>query len=382
MYYIVTLQSPRHKQMSLEDLLFSPEDSVFQTVYYNTTANTRVFEVESISSELRNKTPISYLKSKLRDFNEKTAELRTVPREQLYYSFKIPKRTGGLRQIDAPIDSLKEALNELKDIFEQDFHAMYHTSAHAYIKQRGILTAIKRHQKNESKWFGKFDLHNFFGSTTPEFVTKMFSMIYPFCEVMKDAEGRELFNTAISLCFLHGGLPQGTPISPMITNIMMIPIDYKLFNSLHNEENTFVYTRYADDMLISSRWDFEINKVQERIKSVFSEFSAPFSLNEKKTRYGSSSGSNWNLGVMLNKDNQITVGWREKKHFQTMLRTYAMDKKNNKDWSYHDVKVLEGKLNYYKMVEGDTITRIVSYVSEKTGFNIVDGIKTDLRTVN
>ena len=87
MYYIVTLQSPRHKQMSLEDLLFSPEDSVFQTVYYNTTANTRVFEVESISSELRNKTPISYLKSKLRDFNEKTAELRTVPREQLYYSF-------------------------------------------------------------------------------------------------------------------------------------------------------------------------------------------------------------------------------------------------------------------------------------------------------
>ena len=113
MYYIVTLQSPRHKQMSLEDLLFSPEDSVFQTVYYNTTANTRVFEVESISSELRNKTPISYLKSKLRDFNEKTAELRTVPREQLYYSFKIPKRTGGLRQIDAPIDSLKEALNEL-----------------------------------------------------------------------------------------------------------------------------------------------------------------------------------------------------------------------------------------------------------------------------
>lgn len=68
---------------------------------------------------------------------------------------------------------------------------------------------------------------------------------------MKDAEGRELFNTAISLCFLHGGLPQGTPISPMITNIMMIPIDYKLFNSLHDEESTFVYTRYADDMLIS-----------------------------------------------------------------------------------------------------------------------------------
>lgn len=379
MYYVVTRQNPRHRQMSLEELLFSPEESNIQTTYYNTTGNTRVYEVEQISSELRNKTPVLYLKSKLRAFCEKTTELRNIPREQLYYSFKIPKRSGGLRQIDAPVDSLKDALNELKDIFENDFKAMYHTSAHAYIKQRGVLTAIKRHQKNESKWFGKFDLHDFFGSTTQEFVTRMFSMIYPFCEVMRSSDGRELFSAAISLCFLHGGLPQGTPISPMITNIMMIPIDYKLFNSLHNEENTFVYTRYADDMLISSRWDFDINKVQKKIKNIFAEFSAPFTLNEKKTRYGSSSGSNWNLGVMLNKDNQITIGWREKKHFQTMLRTYAMDRANNKRWGYHDVKVLEGKINYYKMVEGDTITKIISYISNKTNFDIIKGIKSDLK---
>lgn len=379
MYYIVTRQSPRHRQMSLEELLFSPIDKKAQTVYYNTEGNTRVYEVEQIGDELQRKTQVLYLKSRLKQFCEKTAELRSVPREQLYYSFKIPKKSGGLRQIDAPVDSLKDALNELKDIFENDFNVMYHTSAHAYIKQRGVLTAIKRHQRNESKWFGKFDLHDFFGSTTKEFVTKMFSMIYPFCEVMRDAEGRDLFDTAISLCFLHGGLPQGTPISPMITNIMMIPIDYKLFNSLHNDENTLIYTRYADDMLISSRRNFDINEVQKKIKSVFEEFSAPFSLNEKKTRYGSSSGSNWNLGVMLNKDNQITIGWREKKHFQTMLRTYAMDRVNNKRWDYHDVKVLEGKINYYKMIEGDTVVRIISYISDKTNFDIIKGIKSDLR---
>ena len=147
-----------------------------------------------------------------------------------------------------------EALRKLKIIFEEDFHALYHTSAFAYIKNRCTVDAVKRHQANESKWFGKFDLSNFFGNTTMDFVLQQFAMIFPFSEVMKTERGKSALRTALELAFLNGGLPQGTPISPTITNIMMIPIDFKLSNGFRNfNDQSFVYTRYADDFIVSSR---------------------------------------------------------------------------------------------------------------------------------
>lgn len=48
-----------------------------------------------------------------------------------------------------------DALRRLKTMLEEDFHVLYHTSAFAYIKKRCTVDAVKRHQKNESKWFGK-----------------------------------------------------------------------------------------------------------------------------------------------------------------------------------------------------------------------------------
>ncbi len=207
------------------------------------------------------------------------------------------------RRIDAPKDELKGVLYRLKSIFEDQFGALYHTSAFAYIKNRSTLDAVKRHQSNESKWFGKYDLANFFGSTTVDFIMRMFSMIFPFSEVVKYSIGKDELQKALSLCVLKGVLPQGTPISPLITNIMMIPIDHKLSNGLRNfHSQQFVYTRYADDFLISSKCDFDFREVEHFLSDTLDEFGAPFTIKSEKTRYGSSAGSNWNLGVMLNKD--------------------------------------------------------------------------------
>ena len=105
----------------------------------------------------------------------------------------------------------------------------YHTAAFAYVKKRSTVDAVKRHQKNSSKWFAKLDLHDFFGSTTLDYAISMFSMVFPFSEIVKEPQGEEALRTAMSLAFLNGGLPQGTPISPLITNVMMIPVDFKVW---------------------------------------------------------------------------------------------------------------------------------------------------------
>lgn len=464
MVYVVTKQSPKYRQMTLEELLF---DNNFKPVMIsNDPTTTRTYELESVGSNIRNRVNLAGMISALADFNTRFEKLHSVDKKTLYYTFYTAKKGKGMpnvfkkifssqkkyvncdshevcsgiaqrifdltsnhkeevhdelfkttetsvldflsskgfdvskidfkeiisdsfRKIDAPDSELKTALTLLKNIFETDFGVLYHTSAFAYIKNRNTVSAIKKHQSNESRWFGKFDLSNFFGSTTIDFVMKQFSMIFPFSEIMAYESGENQLRKALELAFLNGGLPQGTPISPIITNVMMIPIDYKLANgfksfkksdaSTEDKSDFLVYTRYADDFLVSSKYNFDYKEVENYIVKTLALFDAPFTIKSEKTRYGSSAGSNWNLGVMLNKDNKITVGYKKKRQFQAMLASYVMDKKNGKQWSKNDVLAMDGFRNYYKMVEGDVIDNIVNHVGKKFGVNIVDMIKDDLK---
>ncbi len=378
MIYITVRQSPIYHQMTLEEFLFQEYQRT--AVINDNTSNTRTYAVERVSERFTQNLDVEHLINKLEQFNQSTASLCEKDRISLYETFYIPKKSGGLRQINAPKPELMDALRRLKTIFEEDFHALYHTSAFAYVKKRSTVDAVKRHQKNESKWFGKLDLHDFFGSTNIEFVMSMFSMVFPFSEVVKTPAGQEALRKALELAFLNGGLPQGTPISPLITNIMMIPVDFILTKEFRShEEQRFVYTRYADDFIISSKFDFDVHAVEKTVVDTLASFAAPFTINASKTRYGSSAGRNWNLGVMLNKDNEITVGHKNKRRLQSMLHNYITDKQNSVEWDKSDIQTMQGLISYYRMVEEENIDAIIKHINEKMGVNVMQLIKEDLR---
>ena len=378
MVYITVMQSPIYHQMTLEEFLF--QNFQAPTILNTNVSNTRTYAYETVSEHFTSRIDTDALIRKLVRFNEQTEALRTQERSTLYETFHIPKKSGGLRRIDAPKPELMNALRNLKTIFEEDFHALYHTSAFAYVKNRCTVDAVKRHQKNNSKWFGKLDLHDFFGSTTLDYVIKMFSMVFPFSEIVKFPNGEAELRKALDLAFLNGGLPQGTPLSPLITNVMMIPVDYKLANAFRDfDKQRFIYTRYADDFIISSKVDFDVHRVEKLVVDTLHEFGAPFTINESKTRYGSSAGRNWNLGVMLNKDNEITVGHKKKRQFQSMLYNYVTDKRKGISWPREDIQTMQGLHSYYRMVEPETIDAIVKHTNEKMETDVLRLIKDDLR---
>ena len=371
----ITIPVVKDYQISFDDIL----NGISQLDY-----NKKQRDTNDTRTVFRDRTPdrlvsaerFAELIDALHAFNERYANIIEVEDKMPFYrSFKIPKKSGGLRPIDAPLPELKAAQYELKYLFESKFFASHHTCAFAYIKKRNPLEAVKRHQENKSKWFLKLDFHNFFGSTTPEFVMSMLSKIYPFNEVVRSQEGRDALRKALSICFLKGGLPQGTPISPMLTNLMMIPIDHEIVKYARATSPHLCYSRYADDIQLSSDLSFKWSEVQDHILDILNVFGAPFTLNKEKTRYGSSAGRNWNLGVMLNKDNEITIGHQKKKVFKAMLFQFCTDYIKQTPWSVEDVQHLQGLKAYYEMVEKDKIREIVATYSAKTGVDIDAAIK-------
>lgn len=377
-FYITITQPPKSHQITLEDIL-TKELPVY-CFQQPTGENYTLTRVANFVSErtLANANIDSAIQ-KIYDFNAMYKGLFEQPRESLYHTFYIPKKSGGLRRIDEPNPELMSALRRLKEILENDFHAMHHTAAFAYVRGRSTINSLERHQRNHSNWFLKTDFSNFFGSTTLDFTLSMLQIIFPFNYVHdRHPIAWEALAKALSLGFLNGGLPQGTPLSPALTNLVMIPIDHRLRNDLIKRKERFMYTRYADDILISSRRNFTYSEIVKYIDEVLAEFHAPFRIKAEKTRYGSSAGANWNLGVMLNKDGNITIGWRKKKQFHAMVHNFITDFINDKHWELSDVQTFSGLLSYYYMVEPSYMQGFLEHVRTKYNVDLRKLIKIEL----
>jgi len=275
---------------------------------------------------------------------------------EMYDVFQIPKRSGGMRTIKAPHDDLKSLQTNAKIVIEKALQVHPHNAAWAYREKRSIKGAIQLHQKNESEFFLKLDIKNFFDNCHPEFVKATLSKIFPFCHAPN------LLDPIITLATLDNGLPQGTPLSPTLTNLIMVPFDHYL--SMYAKRHGMVYTRYADDLLISSKNSFEFQKVVTYIEKLFVRFQYPFELKQDKTRYGTRHGRNWNLGLMLNKDNQITLGHETKRKLKVVLHKIVQKELPAKD------PATIGMFAYLRQIEPDYYNGLNNYAYMKYGRGI------------
>ena len=294
--------------------------------------------------------------------------------EEQYEEFPIPKKSGGLRMISAPNDKFKAALKTVQAIFKTHIRCLPHNAAYAYVENTSRKDAIEKHQKNGSNWFLKIDLTDFFPNCTEDFIYNQLTQLYPFYYF--DERALEDLKQVIKICCLHGSLPQGSPMSPLLTNLVMVSYDYNLKQFLKNiAENNYCYTRYADDILISNKSDFNFQELITYLKQILS----PFQIKDEKTRYGSKAGSNWNLGLMLNKDNSITLGHEKKKTLNAMLNNFLRDFKTNIKWPRQDVYILQGQLGQLKHIEPDYYNHIIRKYENKYQIDYKKAISISLK---
>lgn len=303
----------------------------------------------------------------------------------MYYKFKIPKAKGGFRDITAPKDMpaimFTDLQNQLATCFatENNF-ATAHDNAYAYIKHRWCKPAVEKHQNNNSEYFAHFDIESFFTNTTFEFAMHALSMVYPYGAFMENKADKELFSKLMSIAFINNGLPQGTQVSPILTNIIMIPFDYLMYKIVNNYRETeeseirsLVYTRYADDLIISSDNRFNVKSLELLIEGAFTELGMPYSLNTGKTTYKRNKGrSNFILGMQLNQDNNITIGRKRKREIRWQFHSFF---NNREQWNSEDIMSFLGVLNYFQNVEPEVYELTMKYYDEKYGCDVIKTLR-------
>ena len=154
-------------------------------------------------------------------------------------------------------------------------------------------------------------------------------------------------------------LPQGSPCSPVISNLITHSLDIKLASLA--KKNSCIYTRYADDITFSTREVIFPSKIMEirdgqyvggrrlclEIKR------SGFSINEQKTRIQYSDSRQDVTGLVVNKKPNIRKEyWRTvRAQCNTLFKTGVFTDKVEGKHVEGSINVLEGRLNFIDQID-------------------------------
>ncbi|SPD48442.1 retron Ec67 family RNA-directed DNA polymerase/endonuclease [Cupriavidus neocaledonicus] len=234
-----------------------------------------------------------------------------------YNVFSIPKKSGGSRDIHAPIPELKSLQRKLATALEEciaDIEKLTNrknNASHGFRPGKSILTNASAHRNK--RYVFNIDLKDFFPSITGKRIRGF---------LINDRNFG--FDASVATTIAHiacrdGRLPQGSPCSPVISNMIAGILDAHL--SKLAKAHGCIYTRYADDITFSTnKEEFPTaiaycDDANEHCWRVGSELyrlvlRCGFSVNEKKTRMQYRDSRQQVTGLIVNKKINVSTEYR------------------------------------------------------------------------
>lgn len=288
-----------------------------------------------------------------------------------YRNFEIPKKSGGTRQISAPYSQnymhmLRYIAIILQSIYQPSAHTM------GFVPGKSIVDNAKAHVG--MNYVFNIDLKDFFPSIeAPRIIARL--KVKPFCFPWKVAKA------IAAICTMRVQeegtepeekkyryvLPQGSPASPILTNLMCEKLDF-LLSGLAKRFG-LNYTRYADDITFSSMHNVyqEGSDFREELERIISE--QGFIINPKKTRLNIVGSRQEVTGLTVSHD-KVNVSRKYIKDLRGLLFIWEKYGYKEAEVRLHEHEsypiflarkkgtslayVVEGKIAFLKMVKGES----------------------------
>ena len=194
----------------------------------------------------------------------------------------IPKADGGQRGLGIPTVIDRWVQEAFRQVLEPIFEPLFHDSSHGFRPKRGAQTAIAEVKRYVADGYGvvvNMDLSKFFDRVNHQRLLARLGQHVEDGRVLKvihrmlKAKVAMPDGTKIRVC---EGTPQGGPLSPLLSNIVLDELDWELARrGLH-------FVRYADDANIYVRSHRAGERVMEATRR-FIERRLRLKLNEKKS---------------------------------------------------------------------------------------------------
>jgi RNA-directed DNA polymerase len=246
-----------------------------------------------------------------------TSILYTLPIANRYTVFEIPKKGGGTRTIKAPEEKLKLVQKKvsivLQDCLDEINAAkgIKTSAAHGFKRKRSIISNAAQH--HHRRWVFNLDLKDFFPSINFGRVRGFF---------LKDKNfllNKDVATILAQIACDGAALPQGSPCSPVISNLIAHIMDMHIVRLAAAVGCT--YSRYADDLTFSTskpKFPEDIARPTEADANIWvpgdklAEIIAHcgFAINEKKTRMQYRNSRQDVTGLVVNRKVNIRHEYR------------------------------------------------------------------------
>jgi RNA-directed DNA polymerase len=159
----------------------------------------------------------------------------------------IPKPGGGRRDLGIPNVVDRVAQQAVLQVLEPIFEPTFHPSSHGFRRGRGAPTAIaeaKAHRETGRQWVVDIDLSKFFDRVDHQRLLDRLALGVGDARLVEVV--RRMLKAKVVLpdgvkIEPQEGTPQGGPLSPLVSNIVLDELDWELARRGHR------FVRYADD---------------------------------------------------------------------------------------------------------------------------------------